>query len=187
MKTGKASDQTPAALIVTGIEGIEATAAALAERLSLTVEVAAGRAAAMRLLERRAYAVVVLDQMLADADPEGAELMWKQAGMAVPMEFSFALAGVARLEREMRGAQARRRREEELAQAAAAASLDAEVKNAVTGFLLESRLALAEEGIPPQVEGRLQALAGMAERLRERLGGGAAQAHTKGELRATAN
>lgn len=186
MKTKVKESERPAALIVTAIEGIEATAAALAERLFLTVEVAAGRAAALRLLERRGYAVVVLDQMLADADPEGAELIWKHAGMAVPIEFSFALAGGARLEREMRGALARRRREEELAQAAAVAALDGEVKNAVTGFLLESRLALAEEGIPPQLEGRLQALAGMAERLRERLGDRGTHA-PKGELRAAAN
>ncbi len=186
MKMKENESGRPAALIVTAIDGIEETAALLAERLSLVVEVASGRAAALRLMERRAYAVVVLDQMLADGDPEGAELIWKHAGMAVPMEFSFALAGGARLERELRGALARRRREEELAQAAAAAALDAEMKNAVTGFLLESRLALAEEGIPPQVEGRLQALAGMAEQLRKRLGGRAAQDDTKGELRAAA-
>ena len=186
MTTTLKESERAAALVVTAAEGIEETAAALAERLSLTVEVATGRATALRLLERRGFAVVVLDQMLADADPEGAELIWKHAGMAVPMEFSFALTGSARLEREVRGALARRRREEELAQAAAAAALDAEVKNAVTGFLLESRLALAEEGIPPQLEGRLQALAGMAERLRARLGGGAAHA-PNGELRAAAN
>jgi len=186
MKTQDKEGERPAVLMVTAIEEMEATAAAVAERMALSVSVAAGRAAALRLLERRGYAVVVLDRMLADADPEGAELIWKHAGMAVPMEFSFALAGGARLERELRGAMARRRREEELAQAAAAAALDAEMKNAVTGFLLESRLALAEEGIPPLVEGRLQALAGMAERLRERLGGRAPQDGAKGELRAAA-
>jgi len=179
--------ERPVALIVTAIEGIEATAAGLAERLDLAVEIAAERKAALRLLERRGFAVVVLDQMLADADPEGAELIWKHAGLAVPMEFSFALTGGARLQREMGAALARRRREEELAQAAAVAALDAEVKNTVTGFLLESRLALAEEGIPPQVEGRLKTLAVMAERMRERLGGRAARAATNGELRAAVN
>ena len=159
----------PAALIVTAIEDIETTAAALAAELQLTVEVAQSRATALRLLERRSFAVVVVDQILVDADGEGADLIWKHAGLAVPLQLSFALAGSARLQREVRAALARREREEQLAGTAAAAAIDGELKNAITGFLLESRLALAEEGLPPQVEDRLRSLAGMADRLRERL------------------
>src|ERR1700691_4156456 len=49
-----------AALIVTGLEGTEAIAAGLAGKLGITVEMAATRAAALRLLERRSYAVVIL-------------------------------------------------------------------------------------------------------------------------------
>jgi hypothetical protein len=47
--------------------------------------------------------------------------------------------------------------------------LDDDLKNAITGFLLESQLALAEKNIPPRVESRLRTLAGMADQLRERL------------------
>lgn len=159
-----------AALIITALDAIEATAAALATRLDLTVEIASGRGAALRLLQRRAYAVVVLDQTLAEADAEGAELVWKYAGLAVPMEMNFALAGSARLEREVRGALARRQREQQLAAMAATAELDTELKNAVTGLLLESQLALAEKDLAPPVESRLRTLAGIADRMRERLG-----------------
>ncbi len=158
-----------AALIVTPMEGIESTAAALAAQLKLTVEVAASRAAALRLLLRRSYQVVILDQILADSDPDGAELIWQHAGVAIPLQVNFALAGSARLEREVRTALARRQREQQLADTAATAAVDAELKNAITGFLLEARLALAEENIPPQVESRLRTMAGMADRLRERL------------------
>jgi len=158
-----------AALIVTSIEGIESRAAELAGRLHVTVEIASSRAGALRLLSRRGYAMVVVDQILADSDPEGCEPIWKSAGMAIPLQINFALAGSARLEREMRGALARRDREQQLGAAAAAAALDDELKNAVTGFLLESRLALAEENIPPRVESRLRTLAAMADQLRERL------------------
>ena len=77
----KAGDATPAvfaapsgALIVTTAEGVEVVAAALAEKLGLAVEIAGTRATALRLLERRSYALVVLDQILAEADPEGAEI-----------------------------------------------------------------------------------------------------------------
>lgn len=168
--TETASSLRPAAaLIVTTMEGIESTAAALAAQLKLTVEVAASRGAALRLLLRRSYQVVILDQILADSDPDGAELIWQHAGVAIPLQVNFALAGSARLEREVRTALARRQREQQLADTAATAAVDAELKNAITGFLLEARLALAEENIPPQVESRLRTLAGMADRLRERL------------------
>lgn len=168
--TETASSLRPAAaLIVTPMEGIESTAAALAAQLKLTVEVAASRAAALRLLLRRSYQVVILDQILADSDPDGAELIWQHAGVAIPLQVNFALAGSARLEREVRTALARRQREQQLADTAATAAVNAELKNAITGFLLEARLALAEENIPPQVESRLRTMAGMADRLRERL------------------
>jgi signal transduction histidine kinase len=159
----------PAALIITASEGVETTGSALAGQLQMTIEIASSRATALRLLGRRGYAIVVLDQNLADSDPDGADLIWKSAGMAIPLQMNFALTGSARLEREVRAALARRQREQQLAITAAAAAVDVELKNAITGFLLESRLALAEENIPPQIENRLKALAEMADRLRERL------------------
>jgi hypothetical protein len=157
------------ALIVTPIDGIESTAAELASRTGIRVEIAGTQGAAMRLLDRRSYSVVILDQLLAESDPESADLVWKRAGLAVPLQISFALAGSARLEREVRAALNRRQREQELADVAAAAAVDAELKNAVTGLLLESQLALAEEGVPARVESRLRTLAGIADRLRDRL------------------
>lgn len=158
------------ALVITAMDGVEEMAAALAKKLGFSVEVAGTRAAAVRLLERRSYALVVLDQILADADPQGAELVWRRTGLAIPLQINFALAGGLRLEREMRAALARRQREQQMASVAAAAAVDAALKNAVTGILLESRLALQEEGLPPGIESRLRTLAAIADQLRERLG-----------------
>jgi uncharacterized protein (UPF0333 family) len=158
-----------AALIITASEGMERTASTLAGQLKLTIEIASSRATALRLLGRRSYAIVILDQNLAVSDPDGADLIWKNAGVAIPLQINFALTGRARLEREVRAALVRRQREQQLASTAAVTAVDAELKNAITGFLLESRLALAEENIPPQIETRLKALAEMADRLRERL------------------
>ena len=101
----------PAVLIVTAMEEIETTAASVAAQLKLTVEIAASRATAVRLLARRGYSIVVLDQTLAETDAEGADLIWKNAGVAIPLQINFALAGSARLEREIRAALARRERE----------------------------------------------------------------------------
>jgi hypothetical protein len=158
-----------AALIITANEGIETTGSALAVQLQLTVETASSRATALRLLGRRSYAIVVLDQNLAESDPDGADLIWKSAGVAIPLQMNFALTGSARMEREVRAALARRQREQLLASTAAITAVDAELKNAVTGFLLESRLALAEENIPPHIETRLRTLEDIAGRLRQRL------------------
>jgi len=168
-KENTAAAPQPASLIVTGMEGIETTAAALATELKMAVAVASNRATALRLLNRRAYSIVIVDQMLADTDPEGTEMIWKNAGTAAPLQINFALAGSARLEREIRGALARRERERQIATAAAAAAVDAELKNAITGFLLEARLALEEENIPPRIASRLRTLEEMAGRLRNRL------------------
>jgi len=167
---GTAGATAQTALIVTAIEGIEEMAATMASRLALTAEIASSRAAALRLLDRRSYAVVIVDQMLADADPEGADRIWKAAGLAIPLQMSFALAGTARMEREVRAALTRRQREQQLAASAASAAVDAELKNAVTSFLLELELALAAEGIPATVEGRLRNLTEIAARMRDRLG-----------------
>jgi hypothetical protein len=159
----------PAALIITATDGIESRAAELAVRLQLMVEIASTRGAALRLLSRRGYAIVILDQILADSDADGSELIWKNAGVAIPLQINFALSGSSRLEREIKGALARRAREQQLAVAAAAAAVDDELKNAITALLLESRLALAEENLPPRVESRLRMLLEMADRLRERV------------------
>lgn len=164
-----ASASGRSALIVSAIDEIESTAAALAAHLNLSVEIAATKSTALRLLGRKRYAIVILDQVFADTDPEGSELIWKNAAVAIPLQINFALAGSTRLEREVRSALARREREQQLAVSAAAGALDVELKNAITGFLLESQLALAEADIPPPVESRLRTLAGMAEQLRERL------------------
>lgn len=156
-------------LIVTMIDGLETRAAEIAEHLGVSIEIAGGQASALRRLERKSYSIVVLDQMLADTDPLGADLLWKNSRLAVPLQISLSLAGSIRLERELRTALTRREREQELAREAASADLDAEMKNAVTAILLESQLALQECGIPPQVESRLRTMAGIADRLRANL------------------
>ncbi|HLJ79585.1 MAG TPA: hypothetical protein VKT75_19365 [Acidobacteriaceae bacterium] len=167
-------------LVVTMLEGIDTKVAEIAVHLAMSIEIAGGRSAALHMLERKSYSVVVLDQMLAETDPEGADLLWRHCGFAVPLQFSLSIAGSARLERELRMALARREREQELARLAAAAEIDAEIKNAVTAFLLESQLALAEAGMPLAIEGRLQNMAEIASRLRADLRKSAATSPVRG-------
>jgi hypothetical protein len=167
MKNGESMNRT--ALVVTGIEGAEECAVALAQQLQLIVDVASSRKAALTLLGRREYSVVVVDRSVCESDPDGAELLWKDAGLAVPLEVNFAISGASRLVREVRSALARREQEQLLAMRAASAAIDSDLKDAVTGFLLQSQLALAEPGIPPRIETKLKLMAEIAGHLRKRL------------------
>lgn len=170
MKLNGSCIEAPAArrrvLIVTMIEEIDSRAAEIAEHLGVSIEIAGGRASALRLLERKSFSVVVLDQMLAETDPQGADLLWRHCGLALPLQIGLSSASSTRLERELRMALTRREREQEVARLAASAELDAKMKNAVTAFLLESQLALQESGLSPQVEERLRTMSRIADQLR---------------------
>lgn len=159
----------PRLLVVTTIEGLDAIVADLEKRLGAAIEIAAGRPAALRMLDRKSYSAVVLDQMLAESDPEGADLLWNRAALALPLQISFATVSSARLERELRAALARREREQELAREVAISELEIEMKNAVTTFLLESHLALREAGISSEVQTHLQTIADLASHMKSRL------------------
>ena len=167
-------------LIVTPLDGIDAAAEPLGNRLGAKVERAATRSAALRMLERKSYSAVVLDQIIADSDPEGADVLWKHSGLAVPLQVNLAIAGTERVERELRAALARRQREQQLAEEAASAALDTELKNAVTAFLLEAQLALREDGVPPGVQNRLRTIESIADRIRARLHGSIPSSHNGG-------
>jgi len=147
-------------LMVTGIEGARNCADAVAKQLGTEVEVAAGRKAALAALRRREFAAVVVDETMAECDPAAAEAIWEHAGLAIPLQISFALSGAARLIRE---------REQMLARRAAAAAIEAELKSTVAGLLLNSQLALNGSEMPPSVAEKLRMVADLAGSLRQQL------------------
>ena len=123
----------------------------------------------MQALTRREYLVVIMDQTMAESDPEGADLVWKQSGLAVPVQVNLALSSPALVTREVRAALQRREQEMARALRAAAAAVDGEVKNAVTAMLLESQLALQGADLPPVAREKLTTVAQLAETLRRKL------------------
>jgi hypothetical protein len=135
-------------LIVTGMEGAENCAAALTRLLSLDCEVAQGRKAAIAALKRDEYAALVVDEGIIDADPAGAEQIWEHAGLAVPVQVNFALAGAQRLAREIRLALNRRDRERALAHEAAAAAIETELKSTVASCSTRSWLSETSKSPP---------------------------------------
>jgi hypothetical protein len=156
-------------LIVTGFEGARNCATVVGAQLSMEVEVAEGRKAALAALRRREFSAVVVDETMAECDPAGAEAVWERAGLAIPLQINFALAGSARLVREIRAALHRREREQSLARKAATAAIETELKTTVAGLLLHSQLALNGNEIPSPIADKLRVVADLAGSLRQQL------------------
>lgn len=162
------------ALIITGISGAEHCAASLSKQLGMPVEVAPSRREGMAALRRREFTIVVVDEPVAEASPEGADLLWKQAGLAIPLQINFAISGTNRIIREVRAALGRREQEQQVAMRAAATAIENELRDTVTGLLLHSQLALAEPLVSAPLTAKLQTVAELAGTLRTRLERGAA-------------
>ncbi len=156
-------------LMVTPLESAAASAALLTRSLNLGVEVADSQQSALRALRRHSYAVLILDEVLAESDPDGADALCRRAGLAAPLQVNFAIAGAARVLREVRAALARREREQSLALRAAADLLESQLRSKVTGLLLHAQLALREPGLPPGLGKKLRVVEELASGLRQTL------------------
>jgi len=156
-------------LMVTGFEGARNCASWVGEQLGMTVDVAEGRKAALMALREKEFAVIVVDETIAECDPAAAERICERAGMAIPLQINFAVSGASRLVREIRSALHRREREQDIARRAAAATIEAELKNTVAGLLLHSELALNGCQVPPPVAECLRTVADLAIHLRRQL------------------
>jgi hypothetical protein len=156
-------------LIVTGIEGAESCAHAVSTQLGMEVAVAEGRKAALAALRRQEFAVVVVDETMAECDPAASEAIWDHSALAIPLQVNFALSGASRLVREIRAALRRRDREQTLARRAAAAAFETEFKTTVAGLLLHSQLALSGSDTSPLMAAKLRVVAELAGSLRQQL------------------
>ncbi len=156
-------------LLVTNIPGAENCAAAITRQLGLGVELASSGRAALAALRRREYAVVVLDDSQIEADPAGADVLWQQAGLAIPIQVNLAISGCGRVLREIRAALLRREREQALALRAATHVIGGEINTTLTGLLLQTQLMLSEPSIPSTLLPKLQQVAQLAGMLRQQL------------------
>ena len=165
-------------LIIAAIAGAENCGRVIAEQLALEVEVATTRRAGLQALRHSLYSVVVVEESLVEADPVWADLVWKHAGLAMPVQVNFGISGSARLAREVRAALVRRDGEHAIARRAAAVELENELKSSVTGLMLESELALREASGSKVLDAKLRHLVVLAATLRARLRSNAEAPHT---------
>jgi hypothetical protein len=156
-------------LLISGMTAAVDYADEIAQQLGVSVEVAASRKAGLDALRRREYALVIVEDSLAEGDATGADLIWKHAGLAIPLQVNFALSSGSRLVRDVRAALARRAHEQSLAMRAAATTLESELRATVTGLLLQSQLALAEPALTPKLSDKLRMINELASALRQQL------------------
>ena len=156
-------------LMVAGIECVKNCAAAIGSQLGMEVQLAENRRTAVAALKKRVFDVVVVDASLAECDPEGADAIWAEARLAIPLQVNFALSNTSRLVREIKAALHRREREQALAGKAAAAALETELKSTIAGLLLNSELALRVNGVPAGTAERLRTVVHLADTLRQQL------------------
>ena len=158
-------------LMITSIAGATNCASGLGAQLGATVDTVATRRDAIAALRGQEYTAVIIDEAMAESDPQGAELLRRYSGAAVVLEVNFAISGVARLARQLRAEIQRREQQHELAMRRACSAIESELKASITGLLLQSQLALAEPSLSPQLSTRLHNMVLIAGNLRHRLEG----------------
>lgn len=154
-------------LLVSGITGVENLAKMVSRELGLSIQIAKTRRAAAAALRREAFTIVLVDSSMPEG--EDPELLWQRTGLAIPMEMALADVGASLLLRQLRSTLARREHEAALARRAASHAIEDEMRQQVTGLLLQSELLLLEKSIPPTMEKRVMALRTLADGLRTRL------------------
>jgi len=156
-------------LLITAIAGAENCAAVVSKQFGLVVETVSSRKDALAALRRRNYALVVLDSSMLEAAGGDADAIFRNSGLAMPLEINFAISGCGRLVREIRAALSRRQLEQAAAERAATTSLESNLRDTVAGLLLQSQLALAEPSVPPQIADKLKLMVELAGNLRRKL------------------
>ena len=161
-----ATPPPPALLLIAPDSAAEPIAEALRFDLHAEVHTTPSRRAALSLLRRHDFALVLLDESLSSADAT-TDLLYQDAGPALILELNLALSSAARIVRQARSAIARRTQDLSAAHPAASSTLHSELNTALAGVLLESELALREAS--PLQAPRLRHLVQLAGDLRDRL------------------
>jgi exonuclease V gamma subunit len=125
---------------------------------------------ASKLLRNGEYAALVIDQYLAECDPDSTEVLLQHAGTAVPVYMNLAISGGERVVRELKQALRRSQRERQVARREAELALRNELKDNLTALLLSCELALAVPQLPATAEAKVRSACDLAKDIRSRLG-----------------
>lgn len=165
----RSATQKRMVLLITSSTRAGECAAAIEKATGESAHTASNFRRALRLLREQEFDAIVVDQCLPDSEAEGGEMLPALSGAAVLIFMNLAISGVERVVRDVRAALHRRDQEQRTAMLAAERILSSEIKDALTGILLSSQLALSEPALPPAAEAKLRSVCELAEQVRSRL------------------
>lgn len=135
------------------------------ERVHLVETITEG----VRALQQRGYLVVVLDTELAQLDSQAEKSLLGQCGCACPVYVNFGIASCERVLAEVRGALRRRQAERTAAATMANSEIREDLRNAVTGILLSSELAMSVPNLPRSAQVKMKFVYDLAQGMRRQL------------------
>jgi hypothetical protein len=121
------------------------------------------------MLRNNEYSAVVLDEPMVEAEGEGLDSLLNHLGLAVPIYVNLAVSNAERVARELRLALRRNRESRLIAIRAAESLLSSEIRDAVTGILLSTQLAMRTPEMPPDAVEKLNSVCQLATHIRTRL------------------
>jgi len=156
-------------LLITPSAKVQECAKALESAISEPTQVVSTLRQAVTQLRSQEFLAVVIDQSLAETEPEESDLVLEHIGSAIPVFINFAISGIDRVTRELRAALQRRKREMTVARQAAEQLLRNELKGTVTALLLSCELALESQD-PANAEAKIRKVHELALEMRSKLG-----------------
>src|SRR5579863_608642 len=156
-------------LLVTSSSKASECVSAIQQATGKPSHTAASLRAAVGQLQDCEYELVVIDQCMADAEPEEGDILINHLESAMPLYVNFAISGMDRLVREVRVALQRRKREMQAAQRGAEEHLRNELKGPMTALLISCEMARQVQGLPPAAELKLQTVDELAREMKQKL------------------
>jgi hypothetical protein len=156
-------------LMVTSAKAGVECAKVLEGALGETVEVAESVRKASSLARNNDYTAVVLDDPMVETELDALETLLHNSGMGVPVYVNLAICSADRMVREVKNALRRHNEARMVAIRAAESLLRSEIRDAVTGILLTTELALKIPELPVDAEEKMKSVCHLASQIRSRL------------------
>jgi hypothetical protein len=156
-------------LLVTTSSRVKDYAAALQQGTGHKAQVASSLPQASAKLRVAEYAVLATDQSILESDLSALDTLLNQCGTALPIFVNLSLHSPDRVVREVQVALRRAESERLVAERMAGRVLRNELRNELTGILLNSELALKGTTIPQEVSEKIRSVRALAEKMRARL------------------
>lgn len=156
-------------LMVTSAKAGPEFAKVLEAQLGETVELADSVRKAATMARNGDYTALVLDDPMVETELDALDALLNNTGIAVPVYVNMAICSAERMVREIKNALRRDGEARLVAIRAAESLLRSEIRDAVTGILLTTELALKIPELPEDAEEKMRSVCNLAAQIRTRL------------------